>query len=66
MTDPVDTAIEDNATGPASASLDGESVTQHRIPDQIAARQHSSGVAGAAKGHRGLRFTKLIPPGANS
>ena len=37
MSDEIKTAIEENAVGPASASGDSGSVTQHKLTDQIAA-----------------------------
>jgi hypothetical protein len=59
-------AIESNAKGPRSATTDGVQVTQHSIQDQIAADRHLAESTGAAKAHRGLRFTRLTPPGSSS
>ncbi|GMV72857.1 MAG: hypothetical protein AMXMBFR77_26940 [Phycisphaerales bacterium] len=60
----IEQAIEDNATGPAAASADGVSVTQQRIPDQIAADRYlREKAAGAAKG-LGLKRVVMVPPGA--
>lgn len=61
--DDIADAIAENATGPKSMSVDGQSVTQHSIDDQIKAANHVAGQTAASKPHFGLRFTKLIPPG---
>lgn len=53
-----------NATGPASASSDAGSVSQHNLKDQIAADKYLDANAKATASHRGLIFTKLTPPGA--
>ncbi len=58
------TAIENNANGPASVSADGASVSQHRLSEQIEADRYLTAKAGAAKNHFGLRFTKLESPEA--
>lgn len=57
-------AIRENASGPAKASGDQGSFEQHSIPDQIAADRYLAAKAAARKAHRGLRFTRIIPPGA--
>lgn len=57
-------AIEQNALGPKRVEVDGEEVEQHSIADQIAADQHLAAASAAAQPHFGLRFTKLVPPGA--
>jgi hypothetical protein len=56
--------IESNAEGPKQVTADGLTVQQHSIPDQIAADQYLSAKSAATKKHRGLRFTRLLPPGA--
>ena len=57
--------IEENASGPASASGDIGSMQQHSLPDQIAADRFLKSQAAVADNPlRGLRFNKLIPPGA--
>ena len=61
--DDIQDAIVENAQGPKRVQADGVNVEQHSIEDQIKAERHITGVAGAAKAHRGLRFTKLIPAG---
>lgn len=62
-TDDITTAIAENATGPKSVSIDGNNVTQHSLNEQIAARNDSAAQAAASKAHRGIRFTRLVPPG---
>jgi len=61
--DDINDAIAENATGPKSVSVDGSNVQQHSLADQIAARNDVASQEAASKAHRGLRFTKLIPPG---
>ncbi len=57
-------AIRENASGPAKASGDQGSFEQHSIPDQIAADRYLASKRAASKPHRGMRFTRIIPPGA--
>lgn len=57
-------AIRTNAAGPVKASGDSISVEQHSIQDQIAADRYLASKAAANKPHRGMRFTRIIPPGA--
>lgn len=61
----LDDAIEQNAKGPAKASGDAGSVEQHPLPDQIEADRYLASKEAAKKPHRGLRLTKLVPPGAD-
>jgi len=63
MADNIADAIEENALGPASATVDGTSATQHRLPDLIEADRYQKAKTGAAKNHLGLRFRKLEPGG---
>lgn len=64
MTDTLETAIEDNATGPRKASGDAGSVEQHSIADQIAADKHlASKAASRAKG-LGIKLVKIAPGGS--
>jgi hypothetical protein len=57
-------AIRENASGPSKASGDQGSFEQHSIPDQIAADRYLASKRAANKPHRGMRFTRIIPPGA--
>ena len=66
MTQPqnIDEAIEQNALGPKRVQVANQSVDQHEIADQIKADEYLAAKAAARKSHFGLRFTKIIPPGA--
>jgi hypothetical protein len=57
--------IRENAEGPAKASGDAGSVEQHPLPDQIEADRYLASKEAAKKPRRGLRFNKLVPPGAD-
>ncbi|MBT4865435.1 MAG: hypothetical protein HON53_09985 [Planctomycetaceae bacterium] len=65
MAEQLDQTIRDNAAGPAKASGDSGSMEQHKLPDQIAADRYLSSKDAAKSKTRGLRFTKLVPPGAS-
>ena len=63
MTEPLDTAIQENAAGPKKASGDSVSVEQHDLADQIAADKYlESKRASRAKG-LGIRRAKISPGG---
>lgn len=64
MADELDETIEKNAKGPAKASSDAGSVEQHPLPDQIEADKYLASKEAAKSKKRGLRFNKLVPPGA--
>ena len=57
-------AIEQNALGPASVTVAGQTVVQKDIEQQIKADEYLAAKQAAAKPHFGLRLTKIIPPGA--
>ncbi len=65
MADDLDETIEQNAKGPAKASGDAGSVEQHPLPDQIEADRYLASKEAAKSKKRGLRFNKLVPPGAD-
>ena len=66
MADPtIENAIRENAAGPAKASGDSGSVEQHSLADQIEADRYLASKQAAKKKNRGLRFNKLVPPGAD-
>lgn len=65
MPDDLDDAIEQNAKGPAKASGDAGSVEQHPLPDQIEVAKFLASKEAAKSKKRGLRFNKLVPPGAD-
>ena len=64
MTEPLDNTIRKNATGPAEASVDGQSVKQHALRDQIEADRYLASKAAARKG-LGIKRTRVSPPGAS-
>ncbi len=64
MADEIRDAILENATGPASASGDGQSVTQHTIADQIAADKHLAAKQAMSRADRGIYRDRLVPPGS--
>ena len=65
MPDELDDTIAENAKGPAKVAGDAGSVEQHPLPDQIEADRYLASKAAAKKPKRGLRFSKLVPPGAD-
>lgn len=62
--DDIDAAIADNAVQPKSTTVDGVSVQQHDLADQIAAAKHVRG-QNAVENMTGFPFrvAKIIPPG---
>lgn len=65
MAEDLKDTIRDNASGPAKATGDLGSHEQHSLPDQIAADKHlGAASAVASRKTRGIRFNKLVPPGA--
>jgi hypothetical protein len=65
MADDLSSTIRENAEGPAEASVDGQSVKQHSLQDQIEADRYLAS-KDAAKKRLGVRMTRVIPPGASS
>lgn len=57
-------AIRENATGPAEVTIDGQTVKQHSLKDQIEADRHLTTGQAADHPRRGIRFSKLVSPGA--
>lgn len=60
----LDQAIRDNAAQPAKASVDGQTVEQHPLKDQIEADRYLASKDAARKPGLGVKFAKLVPPGA--
>lgn len=58
-------AIQENASGPLKAQGDSGSMEQHSLPDQIAADRYLRSVEATKTKRRGLRFSKLVPPGSS-
>lgn len=54
--------LEDNAVGPADVTVDGNRVVQHSLKDQIEVYRFAASVNASSKNHRGMRFTKIVPP----
>jgi hypothetical protein len=64
VADDLEDTIRQNAEGPAKASNDAGSVEQHSLRDQIEADRYLASKEATRKKGRGLRFSKLVPPGA--
>jgi len=65
MADDLENTIRQNAEGPAKVAGDAGSVEQHSLSDQIEADRYLASKQAAKTKRRGLRFNKLIPPGAD-
>lgn len=63
--DDLEAAIRENAKGPAKAQGDSGSVEQHPLKEQIEADRYLSSKAARKRKGAGLRFAKLVPPGAD-
>ncbi len=63
MSQGLENAIEQNASGPKRASGDAGSVEQHSITDQIAADKHLASKKAAGSKGLGIKLTKLSPGG---
>jgi hypothetical protein len=55
--------VETAMLEPKQAMADGVSTTAHSLPDLIQAEQYAAAKRAVNKPHRGLRFSKLVPPG---
>ncbi|MFG0243636.1 MAG: hypothetical protein ACF8R9_12690 [Phycisphaerales bacterium JB054] len=64
MPEELEQAIKDNAAGPAKAAVDGQSVEQHALRDQIEADRYLAGKEATRKKGLGIKLVKLEPPGA--
>ena len=63
MTDSLENEIRENASAPAEASVDGQSVKQHSLRDQINVDRYlASKRASRSKGF-GLKLAKISPGG---
>ncbi len=65
MADDLEDTIRQNAQGPAKAAGDAGSVEQHKLTEQIEADKYLASKEAATSKRRGLRFNKLVPPGAD-
>ena len=57
----VGSLIADRMAEPKSVTVDGVSVSQHSLSELIALEKHNAAKCAA---RRGIRFQKIIPPGA--
>jgi len=60
----LDQAIRDAASQPAKASVDGQSVEQHPLKDQIEVVRFLASKDAARKPGLGIKFAKIVPPGS--
>jgi len=60
----IDEAIDQALLLPAIVTEAGRAITERPLKDLQDARDRETSNRAAAKPHFGLRFTKLIPPGA--
>ena len=58
-------ALAAAVAGPKRVRGDAGEVEQHDLADLIALDRYQMSKAAATKGTRGLRITKLVPPGAD-
>ncbi|MBU0637687.1 MAG: hypothetical protein KKB50_02390 [Planctomycetes bacterium] len=63
MPEELEDAIREAAQQPAEVSVDGQTVKQQPLPDQIEADRYLASKNAAKKGI-GARMTKVVPPGA--
>ena len=61
--DDLEETIRENAKGPRQAKNDSVEMEQHPLKDQIEADRYLASKAAAKSKRRGLRFSKLVPPG---
>ncbi len=61
---PLEETIAENAAGPKKAQGDAGSVEQHSLQDQIAADRYLASKEAVRGRGKGLRLSKLVPPGA--
>ena len=64
MADELDDTIRENAQGPSKVAGDAGSVEQHKLAEQIEADRYLASKQAAKGKRRGLRFNKIVPPGA--
>ncbi|MBX3404399.1 MAG: hypothetical protein KF699_13390 [Phycisphaeraceae bacterium] len=59
-----DDALRESAKQPAKVSVDGQSVEQHSLKDQIEADRYLASKDAARKPGLGVKFAKIVPPGS--
>lgn len=62
--DNIEDAISLVATGPKRTKVKGTEVEEHDLDQLIRADNHIAGKTAGSRNHLGLRFIKIIPPGA--
>jgi len=60
----LDQTIADNAAGPKRAQGDAGSVEQHAPKDQIEVDRYMASKCAVKRKDRGLRMSRIAPPGA--
>lgn len=65
MSDELDETIRQNVQGPAKVAGDAGSVEQHKPSEQVAADRYLASKEATKSKRRGLRFNKIVPPGAD-
>jgi hypothetical protein len=65
MPEEISDTIKQAAQSPAKATGDSGSVEQHPLQDQIAADKYLKSLTAMTRKKKGLRFMKLVPPGAD-
>ncbi|MBK9128189.1 MAG: hypothetical protein IPM13_10355 [Phycisphaerales bacterium] len=63
MAEEIENVIREAAQQPAEVSVDGQTVKQQPLRDQIEADRYLASKDAAKKG-LGVRMTKVVPPGA--
>ncbi|MBP7748448.1 MAG: hypothetical protein KA383_20220 [Phycisphaerae bacterium] len=63
MPEEIASAIREAAQQPAEVAVDGQTVKQQPLPDQIEADRYLASKEAAKQG-LGVRMTKVVPPGA--
>jgi hypothetical protein len=61
--DATSAALDAAAAGPKRVATDGMEVEQQPLKDLIEADRYARSRCATRKPHRGLRFTRLVPPG---
>lgn len=64
MPEELEQTIKHNAAGPAKASVDGQSVEQHALRDQIEADRYLESKRATRKRGLGIRLFKIVAGGA--
>ena len=64
VADDLDNTIRESASGPAKAAVDGISVEQHPLSDQIAVDKHLGAKAAGRNPAKALTRMKIVPSGA--